>query len=150
MRRLQSLDNTYLICDPSTIEESCDDVDTSVASGKMMEGDKGGLEFQGRRTLALGNPMSYACQEWLHVWVWPDISSEWNSAHRILWVNKLLSNMISRSSCSPLSPLWGLENNPSRPQWSACRAWYDREYLYHRVLDEEGGEVVRIQDIQRH
>ena len=70
MRRPQTEDNAYFIRDPGTIkeiEESCGNVDTSVASGKVMEGDKGGLEFQGRRTLALGDPMSRARQEWLHV-----------------------------------------------------------------------------------
>ena len=37
------MNNAYLICDPGTIEEieeSCGNVDTSVASGKMMEGNK--------------------------------------------------------------------------------------------------------------
>ena len=64
------MDNAYLVRDPSTIEEieeSCSDVDTSLTSRKVVEGDKGGLEFQGRRTLALGDPMSRACQKWLHV-----------------------------------------------------------------------------------
>lgn len=49
------------------IEESCGDIDTSVASRKVMEGNKGSLECQGRRTLALGDPMNCTCQEQLHV-----------------------------------------------------------------------------------
>ena len=62
--------SAYFVHDTGTIkeiEESRGDIDTSVASRKVMEGDKGSLEFQGRRTLALGNPMNHTCQEWLHV-----------------------------------------------------------------------------------
>ena len=59
---------TYIVCNPSAIkktDECCGDIDTSVASGKVVESNECGLESQ-RRIFALCNPMNRTCQKQSH------------------------------------------------------------------------------------
>ena len=53
---------TYLVCNSSMVnetEESRGDIETSMASRKVVEGDECTLEFQYRRIFAFCYPMSH-------------------------------------------------------------------------------------------